>query len=73
MYPGAKFDYVSCTRFTTPHGTMEGHYTFKFLYKEGTTNARVNPMHFKAPPFELASERLQRCHSEQYGSESESD
>lgn len=73
MVPGAKFEYVSCTSFTTPTGTMEGHYTFKYLYKEGTTNARIAPMHFKALPFELSSERLRRCHSEQYLSESESD
>ena len=61
MVPGARHDYVSCTSFTTPTGTMEGHYTFKFLKKEGTTNAKIAPMHFKAPPFEMASERQRRC------------
>ena len=60
MVPGATHDYVSCTSFTTPTGTMEGHYTFKFLHKEEKTDAIISPMHFKAPPFELAAERLQR-------------
>ena len=73
MTPGAKFQYVSCTSFSTPTGTMEGHYTFKNLYKEEHTNANIAPMHFKAPPLELASERIQQRSSEWYCSESESD
>ena len=64
MVPGARHDYVSCTSFTTPTGTMEGHYTFQFLYKAGTTNAKIAPMHFIAPPFELGSERQQRSSKE---------
>ena len=60
MIPGAIHDYVSCTSFTTPMGTMEGYYTFNFLQKAGTTQAKIAPMHFKAPPFETAAERRRR-------------
>jgi F-box protein 3 len=70
MVPGARHDYVSCTSFTTPTGTMEGHYTFKFFKKAGTTNAKIAPMHFIAPPFELACERRERC-SEKLSEESD--
>lgn len=60
MTPSARHDYVSCTTFSSPTGTMEGYYTFKFNYKKGTTNAIIAPIHFEAPLFELASERLRR-------------
>ena len=64
MVPGARHDYVSCTSFTTPTGTMEGHYTFQFLNKAGTTNAKIAPMHFVSPPFEFGSARQQRCNEQ---------
>lgn len=63
MSPGALHEYVSCTRFQTPTGTMEGYYMFKHCglkHKDETIQVRIPPTHFKSLPFIEADVRLNK-------------
>jgi len=58
MTPGALHEYISCTTFSTPTGTMKGHYEFQYLNKKGSFHVEIPPMNFKSLPFVIAEKRL---------------
>lgn len=58
MTPGALHEYISCTTFSTPTGTMNGHYEFQYLNKKGSFHVEIPPMNFKSLPFVIAEKRL---------------
>ncbi|XP_048587985.1 F-box only protein 3 isoform X2 [Nematostella vectensis] len=61
MTPGAVTEYVSCTTFQTPTGSMEGYYVFKYLdNKSEEFHVRVPCMNFKSLPFVQAEDRIHR-------------
>lgn len=63
MQPGAIHEYVSCTTFQTPTGTMEGYYVFKYcsLSKENDTfRVEIPAMHFKSLSYIEADVRLNK-------------
>jgi len=63
MSPGALHEYVSCTRFQTPTGTMEGYYSFKNCAvgkEDEIIQVRIPETHFKSLPYIEADVRLNK-------------
>lgn len=72
MYPGALHEYISCTTFSTPTGVMEGHYTFRYLNKEGSFHVKIPPLNFTSLPFVVAEKRLSNLSEGKYEEDSTS-
>ena len=72
MIPGALHEYISCTTFSTPTGTMKGHYEFQYLNKKGSFLVEIPPMNFKSLPFVIAEKRLSNLTEGKFEEESSS-
>lgn len=69
MTPGALHEYISCTTFSTPTGTMKGHYEFQYLNKKGSIHVEIPPMNFKSLAFVIAEKRLSNLTEDKFEEE----